>query len=64
MGLQFHLETTPESALAIVENCRDDLIPGPYVQSERELRAIPASIYKAVNGLMSGVLVHLIAAAG
>ena len=64
MGLQFHLETTPESALAIVENCRDELIPGPYVQSEQELRAIPDSIYKAVNGLMSDVLTHLTRAAG
>ncbi len=64
IGLQFHLETTAESALAMVEHCRDELVPGPYVQSEQELRAIPASSYKAVNGLMSDVLAHLTRAAG
>ena len=64
IGLQFHLETTPESALAIVENCRAELIPGPYVQSEQELRAIPASSYDAVNVLMSDVLVYLTRAVG
>ncbi|MCG8095592.1 MAG: gamma-glutamyl-gamma-aminobutyrate hydrolase family protein, partial [Candidatus Thiodiazotropha endolucinida] len=33
IGLQFHLETTPVSAQAIVENCRDELIEGEYIQS-------------------------------
>jgi GMP synthase-like glutamine amidotransferase len=59
IGLQFHLETTAESAVAIVEHCGDELVPGPYVQSEQELRAIPASSYKAVNALMSDVLAYL-----
>ena len=59
IGLQFHLETTAESALALVEQCRDELVPGPYVQSEQELRAIPASSYQAANGLMIDVLAYL-----
>jgi GMP synthase-like glutamine amidotransferase len=59
VGLQFHLEMNAESALVLVENCRDELIPGPYVQSELELRAMPASSYEAVNGLMSEVLTYL-----
>lgn len=32
-GLQFHLETTPESLQALIANGGDDLKPGPYVQS-------------------------------
>ena len=32
IGLQFHLETTPESAQKLVANCRDELIPARYVQ--------------------------------
>jgi GMP synthase-like glutamine amidotransferase len=59
IGLQFHLETTPESARSLLENCRDDLIPGSYVQSEAELRAVPASSYRAINALMDDVLSHL-----
>jgi GMP synthase-like glutamine amidotransferase len=64
IGLQFHLETTPDSALAILENCRSELVPGPYVQTEQELRAIPVSRYQAINRLMSDVLAYLVGAAG
>ncbi|OEU50670.1 MAG: amidotransferase, partial [Desulfobulbaceae bacterium S5133MH15] len=31
IGLQFHLETTPELAREIVSNCRDEIIPSQYV---------------------------------
>jgi GMP synthase-like glutamine amidotransferase len=34
LGLQFHAETTPESARLLVENARSEMIPGPFVQSE------------------------------
>jgi GMP synthase-like glutamine amidotransferase len=60
IGLQFHPEMTPDSALAIVENCRHELVPGRYVQSEAELRAVPASRYGTANELMSQVLAYLI----
>jgi len=32
IALQFHLETTPNAAAALVANCGGDLQPGPYVQ--------------------------------
>jgi GMP synthase-like glutamine amidotransferase len=59
MGLQFHLETTPESARALLDNCWDELVPGPYIQTESELRKIPRSAYDEINKLMSRVLVYL-----
>ena len=59
IGLQFHLETTVESAQSLVEHCRDELVPGPYVQCEQELRAIPASTYHVANALMGDVLAYL-----
>jgi GMP synthase-like glutamine amidotransferase len=62
LGLQFHLETTPESARALVENCRADLTPGPYVQSVEHLLSAPAQNYRAANALMERVLSHLAAA--
>jgi GMP synthase-like glutamine amidotransferase len=62
LGLQFHLETTPESARALVENCRVDLVPGPYVQSEERLLSAPAQNYRAANALMEGVLSYLMSA--
>ncbi len=61
VALQFHLETTPASAEALIENCRDELVPGPYVRTEAELRAAPAARYAAINQLMEGVLAELLA---
>ena len=61
VALQFHLETTPASAEALIEHCRDELVPGPYVQTEQELRAAPAAQYEAINRLMERVLAELLA---
>jgi GMP synthase-like glutamine amidotransferase len=59
IGFQFHLETTPESASALLENCRDEILPGPYIQSEKELRSVPLSSYQTINALMNDVLAYL-----
>jgi len=37
VALQFHLEATPESIKELVENCRDELVEGPYIQTEKEI---------------------------
>lgn len=60
IALQFHLETTPASVNALVEHCRDELVPGPYVQSERDLLAAPAERYAAINRLMQDLLAYLL----
>ena len=59
MGLQFHLETTPESAREIVAHCRAELLPSKYVQSEAAILAAPPEKYRAINNLMSEVLSFL-----
>lgn len=60
IALQFHLETTPESADSIITNCRDELVAdAPYIQSESELRNTPAAAYTAINRLMEQVLAYL-----
>jgi GMP synthase-like glutamine amidotransferase len=56
IGLQFHLETTPESARDIVRNCRADLAPSRYVQSEAEILRVDPSTYGTINALMGEVL--------
>ncbi len=61
VALQFHLETTPANVAALVEHCRGDLVPGPYVQSEDDLIAAPPERYAAINRAMQEVLVHLLA---
>jgi GMP synthase-like glutamine amidotransferase len=42
VGMQFHLETTPESARALVRHCPEDLRAGRYVQSSDEMLCDPA----------------------
>jgi GMP synthase-like glutamine amidotransferase len=59
MGLQFHLETTPESVESIIGHCRDELIDRLFIQSEEELRRVPAASCAAVNALMVKVLSYI-----
>lgn len=59
IGLQFHLETTPQSALDIVTNCRDELQPAEFVQSEEIILAAAADKYRSINLLMAKILAFL-----
>lgn len=62
MGLQFHLETTPATAAAIITHCRHELVEDTFVQSEAALRAVPQAAYESINVLMADVLDHLLRA--
>ena len=64
IGLQFHLETTPATARALVENARAELVPGPFVQTEAEILAAPPKTYAALHRLLDDLLAHLLAGAG
>ncbi|MDP6755607.1 MAG: gamma-glutamyl-gamma-aminobutyrate hydrolase family protein [Candidatus Marinimicrobia bacterium] len=64
VGLQFHLETTPKSAEEIVSNCREELIPSQYVQSEKEILSVAPDIYNSINQLMADVLVFILREVG
>jgi len=59
IGLQFHLETTPATARELVANCRAELLPSKYVQSEEVILGISEDRYKAINELMFQVLSFL-----
>lgn len=61
VALQFHLETTAPSARAIVENCRDELIPSHYVQTEKAILSAGAERYEAIGALMADVLTFVTA---
>ena len=59
IGLQFHLETTPDSAQSIVANCRDELVAGEYIQTEIDILNAPQDRYSTINSLMSDILEYL-----
>jgi GMP synthase-like glutamine amidotransferase len=59
LGLQFHMETTPRSAGLLIDNSKEELVPGPYIQTETEIRARPER-FARINTLMDGVLDALV----
>jgi GMP synthase (glutamine-hydrolysing) len=55
VGLQFHLETTPESMRALIENCSDEIVDGPFIQSAAGMRAVKdrfAPNHKVMDALL------------
>jgi GMP synthase-like glutamine amidotransferase len=59
VGVQFHLESTPETVRALVHHCAADLVPGPYVQSGQQLLATPEIAYAAGNACIEALLAYL-----
>ncbi|MBN1957567.1 MAG: type 1 glutamine amidotransferase [Desulfuromonadales bacterium] len=55
LALQFHLETTAESAAELIKNCGDELDGSCYVQSEQEILQIPER-FDRNNRIMAAVL--------
>jgi GMP synthase (glutamine-hydrolysing) len=51
LALQFHLETTPDSARALIAHCGHEIDGGPFVQTAAEMLAVPARFARA-NALM------------
>ena len=59
LGLQFHIETTPESLAALVTHCADEIVPGPYVQDAATMLAAGPEDYARINAALFGVLDRL-----
>ncbi len=58
IGLQFHLETTPESAAALIQNCSAELDKSQFVQSEAEMLSNEFRFLR-INGVMNSLLEKL-----
>jgi len=58
MGLQFHLETTPASLSALIDNCSHELQPGPYIQTAAEMMRGEVNFVQ-INETMAGLLNQL-----
>jgi GMP synthase (glutamine-hydrolysing) len=58
VGLQFHLEFTPQSTKNLIDRSRHELVKAPWVQSEEALLADEARFEQA-NCLMAGILQHI-----
>ena len=58
IGLQFHLETTPDSAAALIQNGRAELDGSQYVQSKAEM-LFDETRFRRINGIMYSLLERL-----
>jgi len=58
VGFQFHLETTPMAARAMIAACGSELVPGRFVQTEEQILAAMEN-FDRINALMAGVLESL-----
>jgi GMP synthase-like glutamine amidotransferase len=60
IGLQFHPEMTMDGARALVENCRDEMTPGPYVQAAEDILRTSPIHWETTNRLMDNILAYLV----
>ena len=59
IGLQFHLETTPSTAHALVKHCSNELVPARCIQSKSEILSARQDTYQTINKLMETILSYL-----
>ena len=59
LGLQFHLESTPESVAGIVAACADEIVPAPYCQDAARMLAADAADFARINQALFGILDRL-----
>lgn len=58
IGLQFHLETTMDSAIELIHHCRDDLDNSQFVQTEAEILS-DRRRFSVINSVMQSILKKL-----
>jgi GMP synthase-like glutamine amidotransferase len=58
IGLQYHLETTKESAEALIKHCLHEIVEAKYIQSEQEMLSDQSNFNK-INIEMERLLDHL-----
>jgi GMP synthase-like glutamine amidotransferase len=56
LGVQFHLETTPEAIGQLVANCPEDLTEGSFVQSPAAMLSAENRRFCAIHAAMASVL--------
>lgn len=58
VALQFHLETTPQAARALIENGRDEISAGPFIQTPADMLSDPSRFVR-INAVMTDLLENL-----
>lgn len=56
LGLQFHMESTPASVAAIVENCGDEIVSAPYIQAAEHMLSADPKDFDGIHSALYGIL--------
>lgn len=59
LGLQCHLESTPESVADIVHHCADEIVPGAHIQSAERMLAATHEDFAGIGAALRGILDRL-----
>ena len=59
LGLQCHLESTPETVQELLAHCHDELVPGRSIQTAAEIVGASPEMYLHINNLMAILLSRL-----
>ncbi len=59
LGLQFHLETTPESVELLAQHCGDELVDGKWIQTEAELQAVAEEQFENIHKILVNIMDYL-----
>jgi GMP synthase-like glutamine amidotransferase len=59
VGLQFHLEMTPQTVRELIDAGRDELVATKYIQPAEEILSAPVGLYAENNRLMGELLSFL-----
>ncbi len=60
IGIQFHLEATPETVDRMVEHCHNELVKGEYIQGIETIKQLTTATCDQANALMENVLDYLL----
>ena len=59
LGLQFHLESTPDTVREILDHCGDELLGGPFIQSADQIKTADPALFAANNQLLENLINRL-----
>jgi GMP synthase-like glutamine amidotransferase len=60
IGLQFHLEVTPETVNQLINGCRNELLAiTKYVQTEKQIEELTQKYHNSANILMEKILTYI-----
>lgn len=59
IGLQFHLETTPDSINSMIQHCYSEIIPNKFIQTEPVIKSAKSDCFDKINTLMFTILNYI-----